>query len=106
MGWLPAGIQSQKQMKRGTVDEGAALEEMIPERYNSRTELTADVKPGPNDWRYDWNRRMKRRRRFTNITPAAFSLHYRRPLTRTPNAPMANPVNASVPGSGTTTAEK
>jgi hypothetical protein len=50
---LPKGITSAKQMKRGTVDEGAALEEMIPERYNNRSELKAEVKRGTNEVRYD-----------------------------------------------------
>ena len=50
---LPKGIASAKQMKRGTVDEGAALEEMIPERYNNRSELKAEVSRGANEVRYD-----------------------------------------------------
>jgi hypothetical protein len=39
-------------MKRGTVDEGAALEELIPPRYNTQSELTTDVKKGANQVRY------------------------------------------------------
>jgi hypothetical protein len=54
---LPRGMRSAKEMKRGTVDEGAALEELIPERYNSRTELKADVRPGANDVRFDLHKR-------------------------------------------------
>ena len=49
---LPKGINSSKEMKRGTVDEGAALEELIPQRYNTKSELTADVKKGANKVRY------------------------------------------------------
>jgi hypothetical protein len=50
---LPKGVTSSGQMKRGTVDEGAALEELIPERYNARTELTTEVKKGTNKVRFD-----------------------------------------------------
>jgi hypothetical protein len=50
---LPKGINSAKEMKRGTVDEGVALEELIPERYNSRSELKAEVKRGTNVVRFD-----------------------------------------------------
>jgi hypothetical protein len=50
---LPKGITSAKQMKRGTVDEGSALEELIPARYNTRTELQAEVKKGTNKVRFD-----------------------------------------------------
>ena len=50
---LPKGINSQKEMKRGTVDEGAALEELIPEKYNSRTTLKTQVKSGTNEVKYD-----------------------------------------------------
>jgi hypothetical protein len=46
---LPKGVTSSAQMKRGTVDEGPALEELIPERYNARSVLTAEVKRGAND---------------------------------------------------------
>jgi hypothetical protein len=49
---LPKGIQSSKEMKRGTVDEGTALEELIPPRYNMQSELTTDVKKGANQVRY------------------------------------------------------
>jgi hypothetical protein len=50
---LPKGISSSKQMKRGTVDEGAALEELIPERYNARSELKAEVSAGTNKVHFD-----------------------------------------------------
>ena len=50
---LPKGIASSRQMKRGTVDEGAALEELIPQRYNARSELKADVTRGTNQVRFD-----------------------------------------------------
>ena len=50
---LPKGINAAKEMKRGTVDEGAALEEMIPRRYNSDSELKADVKSGTNELKFD-----------------------------------------------------
>jgi hypothetical protein len=50
---LPRGVNSAKELKRGTVDEGAALEEMIPERYNSRSTLTKDIRPGVNELRFD-----------------------------------------------------
>jgi hypothetical protein len=50
---LPAGINSAKEMKRGTVDEGAALEEMIPARYNSNSDLKETIKPGANPVRFD-----------------------------------------------------
>ena len=49
---LPRGINSSEEMKRGTVDEGAALEELIPQRYNTKSELTAGVKKGANKVRY------------------------------------------------------
>lgn len=49
---LPRGINSSEEMKRGTVDEGAALEELIPQRYNTKSELTAGVKQGANKVRY------------------------------------------------------
>ena len=52
---LPKGIKSSKEMKRGTVDEGPALEELIPERYNKKSELTADIKRGPNDLKFELN---------------------------------------------------
>jgi hypothetical protein len=50
---LPKGIRSSGQMKRGTVDEGSALEELIPERYNTRSELKAEVHRGTNEVRFD-----------------------------------------------------
>jgi hypothetical protein len=50
---LPKGFTSSKQLKRGTVDEGSALEELIPECYNTRSELRAEVKQGPNPVRFD-----------------------------------------------------
>jgi hypothetical protein len=50
---LPQGITSAKQMKRGTVDEVVALAELIPERYNNRSTLRAEVKRGTNELRYD-----------------------------------------------------
>jgi hypothetical protein len=40
-------------MKRGTVDEGSALEELLPERYNVRSELKAEVNKGTNEVRFD-----------------------------------------------------
>ena len=49
---LPRGINSSEEMKRGTVDEGAALEELIPQRYNTKSELTAEVKKGANKVSY------------------------------------------------------
>ena len=49
---LPKGINSSKEMKRGTVDEGAALEDLIPQRYNTKSELTAEVKKGANKVSY------------------------------------------------------
>jgi hypothetical protein len=50
---LPKGFDSSKQLKRGTVDENVPLEELIPARYNARSELTAEVKKGTNDLRFD-----------------------------------------------------
>ena len=50
---LPKGFTSSKQMKRGTVDEGSALEELLPERYNVRSELKAEVNKGTNEVRFD-----------------------------------------------------
>jgi hypothetical protein len=50
---LPKGVKSQKEMKRGTVDEGAALEELIPRRYNSDSTLTADIKSGKNSLKFE-----------------------------------------------------
>jgi hypothetical protein len=50
---LPRGITSAKQMKRGTVDEGQALEELIPERYNTRSTLKTEIKRGTNEVRFD-----------------------------------------------------
>ena len=50
---LPKGMASSKEMKRGTVDEGVALEELIPGRYNLRTELKAEIKSGGNEVRFD-----------------------------------------------------
>src|SRR5262245_20234373 len=50
---LPKGVISAREMKRGTVDEGVALEEMIPERYNSRSTLTKEIRPGVNQVRFD-----------------------------------------------------
>lgn len=50
---LPKGVNSAKEMKRGTVDEGAALEELLPEKYNLKTELKVDVKSGTNDVKFD-----------------------------------------------------
>ena len=50
---LPKGLTSSKQMKRGTVDEGSALEELLPERYNVRSELKAEVNKGTNEVRFD-----------------------------------------------------
>src|SRR5262249_15407508 len=50
---LPKGFTSSKQVKRGTVDEGLALEELIPERYNVRSELKAEVNKGTNEVRFD-----------------------------------------------------
>lgn len=46
---LPEGVKSYKEMKRGTVDEGEALGELIPERYNRKSELKIQVKPGSQD---------------------------------------------------------
>lgn len=45
---LPKGIQSSQQLKRGTIDEGSALEELIPERYNAKSELKAEISRGTN----------------------------------------------------------
>jgi hypothetical protein len=39
--------------RRGTIDDNTPLEELIPERYNLRSELTADVKKGTQDIRYE-----------------------------------------------------
>jgi hypothetical protein len=50
---LPKGIRSSKQMKRGTVNEGSALEELIPERYNTRSQLKAEVSRGTNEVHFD-----------------------------------------------------
>jgi hypothetical protein len=49
---LPKGINSSKEMKRGTVDEGAALEDLLPTQYNTQSTLTADVKKGANKVSY------------------------------------------------------
>jgi len=50
---LPKGFNSQKQMMEGTVGEGPALEELIPRRYNSDSQLTADIKPGKNPLKFE-----------------------------------------------------
>jgi hypothetical protein len=50
---LPKGFASSKELKRGTVDEGTALEELIPRKYNADSELKADVKSGSNTVRFD-----------------------------------------------------
>jgi hypothetical protein len=49
---LPKGINTSREMKRGTVDEGVALDDLIPERYNTKSELTVTVKKGANKVRY------------------------------------------------------
>jgi hypothetical protein len=43
---LPKGFKSSKDLKRGTVDEGEALAELIPPRYNRDSQLTFEVKRG------------------------------------------------------------
>jgi hypothetical protein len=50
---LPKGVASQREMKRGTVDEGVALEELIPAKYNTQTELKAEVKSGVNEVKFE-----------------------------------------------------
>jgi hypothetical protein len=50
---MPKGFNSSKEIKRGTIDEGQALEELIPVRYNSQSKLEAEVKAGRNDLKYD-----------------------------------------------------
>jgi hypothetical protein len=50
---LPKGFNSSKELKRGTVDEGPALEELIPARYNAQSKLETEVKPGRNDIKFE-----------------------------------------------------
>jgi hypothetical protein len=50
---LPKGVRTSKELKRGTIDEGSAMEELVPERYNTRSELKTEVKRGPNTVRYE-----------------------------------------------------
>ncbi len=50
---LPKGVASSQQMKRGTIDENVALKDLIPERYNVRSDLTMEVQRGDNKRRFD-----------------------------------------------------
>lgn len=50
---LPKGVQSSAQIKRGTVDENVALEELVPAQYNVRSTLHREVKAGRNEMRLE-----------------------------------------------------
>ena len=46
-------VGKQKATNFGKVEESEVRDEMIPERYNTKTELTVEVKPGNNPVKLD-----------------------------------------------------
>ncbi|HET6572783.1 MAG TPA: hypothetical protein VFG68_04210 [Fimbriiglobus sp.] len=50
---VPRVLGKPRAAKNGPGAEGQLVEESLPEKYNARTELTFDVKPGTNEKNWD-----------------------------------------------------